>query len=51
MGDRLEVYAWLPQPQGGYDYVQVYGGRSFIAAIRAVIAAKRTAGCVKFEWR
>jgi hypothetical protein len=51
MGFTWEVSAWLPQERGGYDYEHVYGGRSIVRAIRAMRRAKRSAGCVRLEWR
>lgn len=51
MGWTYEVNAWRRQSDGGYAYEQVYAGESLIRAIRAMRTAKRTAGCVRLEWR
>lgn len=51
MGNKIEVWAYLPRSAGGYEYTQVYGGESWLRAILEARRAKRTAGCVKVEWR
>jgi hypothetical protein len=55
MGNKWEVWAYKtsnsPQAVGGYAYELVWGGASALGCIRAAIKAKRTAGCVKVEWR
>lgn len=50
MGWRYEVHAWVRR-DGQYAYEAVYQGQSLLAAIRAMVKAKRTAGCVRLEWR
>lgn len=57
MGTKWEVYAWrsytTDRNERGYDYRDelVYQGFWAPAALWAAIKAKRTAGCVKIEWR
>lgn len=52
MGNTWEVYAWR-EVNGlvKYDYVIVYQGESWLAAIWTALKEKRTSGCVKVEWR
>lgn len=53
MGWPIYVLAWVKCPNDGkFYYQEVYGGKSWLAALRAAIKAKRSgAGCVKLEWR
>lgn len=53
MGSKWTVLAWVKDDNvaGGYIWQDVYRGESMIGAVRAARRAKRTAGCVKVEWR
>jgi hypothetical protein len=54
MGNTWEVYAWQKMDEDHivkYDYVMVYRGESWFAAIWSAAKAKRSCGCVKVEWR
>lgn len=50
MGWKFEVSKWALD-HGRYTYLPVYQGQSLIKALLAMRKAKRTAGCVKLEWR
>lgn len=50
MGWTWEVNAWCGSGSG-YEWVQVFAGESLVRALLAARKAKRTAGCVKVEWR
>lgn len=50
MGSKYEVWAYL-RLDGGYRYEHVWQGESPIRALIAARRWKRTAGCVKLEWR
>ena len=57
MGYRWEVYAYrkystaLSERGYEYRYEEVHRGNSMLGAFWAAAKAKRTAGCVKVEWR
>jgi hypothetical protein len=47
----VEVYGqWFGMP--GYSFKQVYGGESFIGALRSMWAHRRYgSGCIQLSWR
>jgi len=51
MGNTWEVWTYGQFDDGSYGYTMVWCGESAIGCIRATIVAKRSAGCVKVEWR
>lgn len=52
MGNTFEVWAYVPNTYAtGYEYQVVYQGENLIRALLAARRAKRSAGCVKLEWR
>lgn len=53
MGSKWTVLAWVKDDnvREGYFWMDVYRGESVFGALRAARKAKRTAGCVKMEWR
>lgn len=54
MGNTWEVYAWRKMDESHktqYDFVLVYAGESWLSAVWNFMLAKRSAGCVKIEWR
>ena len=52
MGYPYEVSAYVAQSKYEYDYAVIYCGRSLLAAVRAMLAARRGGcKCVRFVWR
>lgn len=46
------ILEWVRcEADGQFYYREVYAGRSWFKALQAFLKAKRTAGCVRWEWR
>jgi hypothetical protein len=50
MGWTYEVTQWVCVDEQWQDE-KVYGGESLLAAIAAILRARKVSGCVRFAWR
>jgi hypothetical protein len=52
MDYKYKVVSWvLADGDHNYKHTQNYSGKSLIAALRAMIKAKKTSSCVTFKWQ
>lgn len=53
MGNRYEIYVWLCNSNGAYEYVKWWCGESTWKMLYHVYTAKRhsKSKCLKIEWR